>query len=121
MNETPKGRRVEMVVNGKVTTLGTIGELAAAVGRTTNTIRRWERTGLIPKAPLILDPSTISARRRLYPVELIDELRQMAERERFGRRRPSGVFPQQQKHLWDMWRSVIDELVAGGVMDDSAK
>jgi hypothetical protein len=37
-----------MIVDGRLRTLGTIGELASAVGRTSHTVRKWERHGLIP-------------------------------------------------------------------------
>jgi hypothetical protein len=101
-----------MVVNGKMQTLCTVGELARALNRTTHTVRRWERSGLIPRAPLILDPATACARRRLYPLELIEALRQLVQEERFGRRRPSGRFLYQQQRLWDTWRSVMASLIA---------
>ena len=112
MTTTAKGRRIEMVVDGKVRTLCTVGELARALNRTTHTVRAWERSGLLPEAPLVLESKTICARRRLYPLELIEALRQVVQEERFGRRRPSGRFLAQQERLWTTWRSVMASLIA---------
>ena len=112
MDGTPKGRRVEMVVNGNVRTLGTIGELASALGRKSHTIRGWERQGLIPPPPLTVQPGDVCTRRRLYPTELIEAIQQVALHEGFGRRRPSGLFLRQQEQIWIAWRSVMLSLIA---------
>jgi hypothetical protein len=101
-----------MVVNGKVRTLGTIGELASAVGRKPHTVRGWERKGLIPPPPLTVQPGDVCTRRRMYPAELIDSMRDLVIQEGFGCRRPSGVFLAQQQKIWQTWRAVMASLVS---------
>jgi hypothetical protein len=110
-----------MIVDGRLTTLGTVGELAAAVGRTSHTIRGWERQGLIPPPPLTVQPGQPCTRRRMYPVELIEAVQEVAKREDFGQRRPSGVFLRQQQQMWSTWRSVMASLVADetGIADEA--
>jgi hypothetical protein len=103
-----------MVIGGRVRTLGTIGELASAVGRKSRTIRDWERRGLIPPAPLTVQPGDVCTRRRLYPVELITAIREVAVTEGFGRRRPSDAFLSQQEMMWSTWGAVIDGLNSDG-------
>lgn len=66
------GRQVVVAVDGQVITCTTIGGLAAAVSRSSHTIKNWERNGLIPTAPIILpakDPRTV---RLLYPLDLVE-------------------------------------------------
>ncbi len=109
---TAKGRRIEMVVNGQLRTLGTVGELASAVGRTSHTVREWERQGLIPTSPLVTQPGDACTRRRWYPLELIAALQQLAEDEGFGRRRPSGMFLRHQEQIWSKWRAVMASLTS---------
>lgn len=61
--------------NGQVIELFYIGTLANALGRTTNTIRKWEIAGIIP------DPCFQDAYgRRLYSQEQIDAIVRCAER-----------------------------------------
>ena len=110
-----------MVVGGKLMELGSVGELAAAVGRKSHTIRRWEAAGLIPPAPLIIQSGAECTRRRWYPVPLIRALQQLALDEGFGTRRPSGQFLHQQEQIWSTWSAVIDllntEMEGRGVVD----
>ena len=63
--------------NGQVIDLFYIGSLAAALGRTTNTVRKWEIAGVIPD-PFFKD----SNGRRLYSQEQIDAIVRCAERAR---------------------------------------
>jgi hypothetical protein len=101
-------------VDGKLRILYTIGELADALHRTPHTVRQWTRAGLIPEAPLTIQPGDTCTRRRLYPAELIEAIRNVTVQEDFGRRRPSGLFLYQQQRLWDAWRAVIDALIDEG-------
>src|ERR1700722_339626 len=105
------GRRLVVQVHGKQIECCTIGELAAALGRTPQCVRQWERRGLIPQAPLML-PGAQNTKRRLYPLQLADAIRRVAEREGFGRRRPSGLFSHQQRAIWDAWKGVMAPLLA---------
>ena len=61
--------------SGEVIELYYIGSLANALGRTTNTIRKWEIAGVIP------DPCFQDANgRRLYSQEQIDAIVRCAEK-----------------------------------------
>ena len=61
--------------NGETIELFYIGSLANALGRTTNTIRKWEIAGVIP------DPCFQDANgRRLYSQEQIDAIVRCAEK-----------------------------------------
>lgn len=61
--------------NGQVIELFYIGTLANSLGRTTNTIRKWEIAGVIP------DPCFQDANgRRLYSQEQIDAIVRCAEK-----------------------------------------
>ena len=61
--------------NGETIELFYIGTLASALGRTTNTVRKWEIAGVIPD-PCFQDPYG----RRLYSQEQIDAIVNCAER-----------------------------------------
>ena len=61
--------------NGSEIDLFYIGSLASALGRTTNTIRKWEIAGIIPD-PCFQDKFG----RRLYSQEQIDAIVKCAER-----------------------------------------
>ena len=113
------GRRVLVEVDGRIVDCLTIGGLAAAVGRSPRTIRGWERSGLIPPAPLVL-PGEQNTRRRLYPVLLVAAIKEVATREGFGRRRPSGIFLNQQKQIGDAWQRVMLSLISehSGVIEE---
>ncbi len=97
--------------------------MAEALGRTPATIRRWEKKGLLPRAPIVLEGVGLAGRRRLYPPELIVALREVAQRERFGRRLESDRIVRQQSELVRVWCDVIARLNAEvqdhGVMEDS--
>jgi len=106
------GRTVNWVVNGQMRELHTIGDLAQALGRSTHCVRQWEKMHLIPPAPLITQSGSISTRRRFYPVELIAALAQVAEREHFGRRRPSEGFLRHRAAFCNAWDDVMATLTA---------
>lgn len=112
----PAGRRLSVRVDGKVIECCTIGELAEALHRSVHTVRAWERRGLLPGPPIVLPSSKPQAIRRLYPVQLVDAVRNVAEREGFGVRRPSGRFQEQAEALYRAWESVIAELFDNGVV-----
>ena len=123
MHTSANGRRIQVVVGGQLTELGSIGELAAAFGRKSHTIRRWEASGLIPPAPLIIQPGEECTRRRWYPAPLIEAMRQLTFDEGLGRRRASGQFLRQQERLWSEWKSVITalEVEEPGVTDGAGQ
>jgi hypothetical protein len=112
------GRRLIVQVDGRRIPCVTIGGMAVALDRTVHTVRQWERCGLLPNAPLILPSDDPRAVRRLYPVALVQAVSDVAKREGFGRRRPSGQFRRQSELLYETWKSVMIALVGAddGVM-----
>jgi hypothetical protein len=60
-------RPITAAINGHSVELLTIGHLAHAVDRSTWTVKHWQRLGLLPRPPVILNPKVPSARRGLYP------------------------------------------------------
>ena len=73
--KTPRGREVEYTSpTGKKTTLYNIGVLAEALGRTSQTIRKWEIWGVIPPTPFKTKEG-----KRLYSKEHIDAIVKCAE------------------------------------------
>ena len=108
------GRRVKAQVGGRVVTFVTIGEVAAALGRTPRTIIGWEHTGLIPRAPFRTSSGDEHLRRRLWPVELVTALEHVAKHENFGTRRKSD-FRRQQALLHEAWQTAM-----GSVLPDEA-
>lgn len=63
-----------MTINGERVTLYSINKLAMELGRTSQTIRKWEVAGFLPKA-LFKDKSG----RRMYSQEQIDAIVKCAE------------------------------------------
>jgi hypothetical protein len=55
----------------------------------------WEQSGLLPPAPLRLVRANPND--RIYPLELVEALEDVAANEKFGRRRPSEFW--KQRHL----------------------
>ena len=73
--KTPWGREVPYTSpTGYKTTLYNIGVVAEAIGRTSQTIRKWEVGGVIPKTPFKQDG------KRLYCKEHIDAIVECAEK-----------------------------------------
>ena len=101
------GRRLWVRVNGQRVECGTIGEFAKAFGsgRSSHSIREYERRGLIPCAPLILPSDDYRGRRRLYPVQLISAIAELTARDGIGRWLSSKYFSQNQQQLGDVWHS----------------
>lgn len=104
-----RGRRLTIRINGISVECCTIGELAAAVGRTPHAIRSWERLGIIPR-PYMMDNEDQRARRRLYPLTFVEQVVKIAEREGFGRRRKSGTDIRHGDQLARAWIMTTDHL-----------
>ena len=66
--------------NGTEVRLLTVGYVAAALGRSRWTLLEWERLGLLPKAPFVMNPRRHRAKRRLYTEEYVLELARIMER-----------------------------------------
>lgn len=73
--KTPWGREISYTspVTGRKTTLYNIGVVAEAIGRTSQTIRKWEVGGVIPPTPFK------QKGKRLYSKEHIDVIVKCAE------------------------------------------
>ena len=75
-SKTPWGREIPYTSpTGTETTLFNIGVVAESIGRTSQTIRKWEVGGIIPTTPF-KDKSG----KRLYSKEHIDAIVRCAER-----------------------------------------
>jgi len=73
-------------IGGQTVELVTIGTLAHALGRTTWCVKYWERLGLLPPAPFIINMCDSRTRRRLYPADLVAQAGRLMEHEGWGRR-----------------------------------
>ena len=109
------GRRLVAQVDGRLVECCTIGELAEALGRSVITVRKLERAGVLPPAPLTLPSDKPQAVRRLYPLALVEAVREVAVRENFGTRRPSSRFQEQSTELYEAWTSVMATLFDGAL------
>jgi len=75
----------------RVVDVCTIGELARALGKSTATIRRWERSGWLPKSPYWQRVKGGRGPRRLYPVGWVVALVTIAEAEGLANRKPACI------------------------------
>lgn len=74
-DKTPWGRAIEYTSpTGKTTTLYNISVIAEAIGRTSQTVRKWEVAGTIPPTPFK------QSGKRLYSKEHIDALVKCVEK-----------------------------------------
>lgn len=81
-----------------------IGELAEALGRSPATLRRWERRGVLPRAPYRSASRDPRGERRLYTPGLIEDMAGTFRRHRVGERL--------ERHLWGTIRREIDGIYA---------
>lgn len=59
-----------------------IGQLGRALGnRSPNTLRAWEREGILPKSPYVKPSATPNGRRRMYTRQMIEGLVDIAKQE----------------------------------------
>lgn len=65
-----------------------MGALAEALGKSTATLRRWERLGFLPQTPLVVRVRG-GAPRRVYTTEMIEGLVAIATEERVLARKPA--------------------------------
>ncbi len=79
--ELDLGRGQTFLVNSQPREFYKISALATALNRKPVTIRKWEAEGIIPKAPFILPSSDQRGQRRLYSLEQIMGLREIARQE----------------------------------------
>jgi hypothetical protein len=67
-----------------------VGELAARLGRSSHTIRRWERLGALPSTPYVQGVRG-GASRRLYPREWVEGVVAIASDEGLVGRKPACI------------------------------
>lgn len=71
----------------------TIGAVADALGRCSETVRRLERVGMLPPAPMRL-PRRGGQMLRLYPVRYVEVLRELAAAVGLHQRRLRALEPE---------------------------
>ena len=82
-------------VKGIETEFFSIGQLGKALGnRSSNTLRAWEREGIIPRSPYIKPSETVNGRRRMYSRAMVEGLVKIAKEEGI-------LFPDKGKRLSD--------------------
>jgi hypothetical protein len=95
-----------------------IGYVARALGRTTWTVKSWQRIGLLPNAPWLLDPEISNLRRRLFPVTFVEALAVIAKRNHLGRRLDRSQWRRFQLDVFDAYdRTVVPLLSATNEVD----
>jgi hypothetical protein len=72
-------RPYEVQLNEQPVRLLTVGYLAAALHRTSWTVHHWERIGLLPPPPFVINPERLRTKRHLYPEAFIAAIAEMAE------------------------------------------
>lgn len=69
-------------LNGKDTEFFTIGQLGIALGnRSPNTLRAWEREGILGKSPYVKPSHDPRGKRRMYTREMVEGLVRIAQEE----------------------------------------
>lgn len=69
-------------VRGVEMELFTIGQLGRALGdRSPNTLRAWEKEGIIPKSPYVKPSTDPRGRRRLYSRDMVEGMMRIAREE----------------------------------------
>lgn len=69
-------------VGGKEQEFFSIGQLGKALGnRSSNTLRAWEKEGIIPKSPYVKPSNTPNGRRRMYTRAMVEGLIKIAREE----------------------------------------
>lgn len=69
------------VVRGVATEFFSIGQLSKALSRSPNTLRAWEREGMIPKSPFVKPSADPRGRRRMYTRAMVEGMVQIAREE----------------------------------------
>ena len=88
MVDKPKNlhKPIRREINGHDCMFLTIGYIAHVLGRTTWTIKHWEKIGLFPPAPFIQHADVPRTRRRLYPEAFVEQLDEIVKRGYVGQR-----------------------------------
>lgn len=102
--KTPWGREIpyKSPITGYETTLYNIAVVGEAIGRTSQTIRKWEVGGIIPPTPFRQNG------KRLYSKEHIDAIVKCAEKIRIKQGSSSAVYTTFSKKLYEEFEKVND-------------
>ena len=102
--KTPWGREIPYTspITGRETTLYNIGVVAEAIGRTPQTIRKWEVGGIIPPTPFK------QKGKRLYSKEHIDAIVKCAESVKIKQGCSSSVYTTFSRRLHKEFMKVND-------------
>jgi hypothetical protein len=74
-------RPIEIEYNGERIKLGTIGFICAALGgKSRASALQLIRSGVLPPAPFEMAPESVSAKRRLFLLSYVDDLKGIAQR-----------------------------------------
>jgi hypothetical protein len=69
-------------LNGKEVEFFSVGQLGMALGnRSSNTLRAWEKNGILPKSPYVKPSSDPRGRRRMYTRDMVEGLVRIAREE----------------------------------------
>ena len=60
---------------------------------------------------MILRSDDVRPMRRLYPIELVDAIHEIALQQNFSKRRPSGCHLRQQAARYDAWNTVMASIM----------
>lgn len=70
------------IVRGVPTEFFSIGQLGVALGnRSSNTLRAWEREGILPKSPYVKSSQDPRGRRRMYTRAMVEGIIKIAKEE----------------------------------------
>lgn len=89
-------------VNEEIVECVPISEFAKAIHRSPISVRSLERSGILPR-PYVIHPDDPRGRRRMYPISYVRLAQEIAERQRFGRRRPSGHDAEHARAFFEAW------------------
>jgi hypothetical protein len=125
MDDTTKYLRlpIRTEIGGRACTLLSIGHVAHALRRTTWTVRYWERIGLLPESPFVLNPDVPRTRRRLYPEGFVNRLGEIADRGYLGKRLDHEQWQQFHDEVLAAYWATVAPLLSGvtaGQLDEGA-
>lgn len=119
MDNSTKGLRHPIIttIDGHRCELLTVGHVAAALGRSSWTVRYWTRLGLLPEAPFDLNYGDAHRRRRLYPRPFVLALAELVQRDYPCPRLDRESWQQFQKDVWAAYKETVLPLTGGVAVD----
>ena len=105
--------RIHVVTESGDCDLLTIGHLAAALRRSRWTVLYWERLGLLPGAPFVMNAERSMTKRRLYPAHYVRALAEVMERHYSGPRLEHEVWASFQRDVHSIYDRIVVPLLGG--------